>query len=253
MQVIRFLIPATFALVLLPQAALAQWGQWTDRVLIGINGAAQLTSGTMDDSFEYDHPYGAQRERASVVTTYDVPTGAVFDGGVAIRLAGNLGVGVTVSVASSTGDLAVRALIPHPFYFEQFREVEGAVAARHGETTIHVQAVYVVPLSPKMKMTVAAGPSRFSVEQRVARSVTVSETFPFDTAAFADAPLETVKNEAWGFNVGVDVAWMFTNHLGVGGLVRFARANATLAPADRDSFDMEVGGLYAGGGARIAF
>lgn len=249
----RSILPAAAFLLIAPAVASAQWAQWNDRVLIGINGAAQLTSRSIDDRFEYDHPFGAQIERALVETRYEVPSGAVFDGNVAVRIAGSLGVGVAVSVASATNDLQVRARVPHPFYFVRHREVEGAVAARHGETGIHIQAVYVVPLASKLHMAVSAGPSRFSVEQRVARSVTLSETFPYDTAMFSDAPLETLKSDTWGFNVGVDVGWMFTRNFGVGGLLRFSNANVTLSPTGRDAFDVDVGGLHVGGGARIGF
>lgn len=249
----RALFAATACLLISPVPVFAQWTQWQDRVLVSVNAAAQLTSGTIHDAFEYDHPYGAGRERASVTTDYEVPTGAMFDGSVAVRIVGSLGAGVAVSASSTTSDLGAHARIPHPFYFNRFRDVEGSVAARHSETGIHLQAVYVVPLTPKVLVAVSGGPSHFSVEQRVARSVTVSETFPFDTATFSDAPLETLKTDAWGFNVGVDVGWMLARHFGVGGMVRFSRANATFVPTGRDGFDANVGGLEAGGGVRVRF
>jgi hypothetical protein len=46
---------------------------------------------------------------------------------------------------------------------------------------------------------------------------------------------------------------MFTRNFGLGVMVRFSRANATLAPEGRAAFDALVGGLEAGGGVRIAF
>jgi hypothetical protein len=246
-------IAAAALVLMVPALASAQWAVWSDRVRIGINGAAQLTTSTVDDRFEYDHPYGAERERAIVETEYEVPRGVMFDGGAAVRISGGLGVGVTVTAASSTNDLRVIGRVPHPFYFGRLREVEGSVAARRRETGVHVQAVYVVPFGSRFQMAISAGPSRFSVEHRVARSVTVSESFPFDTAAFADAPLETLKSDAWGFNVGADLGWMFTRHFGLGGVVRFTRASVTLSPEGREAFDVDAGGVQVGGGARVAF
>jgi hypothetical protein len=83
--------------------------------------------------------------------------------------------------------------------------------------------------------------------------VTVSESYPFDAAAFSDAPLQTVKGDAWGFSLGADVGWMFTRNVGLGGMVRYARATVALEPAGRDALDVDVGGAYAGGGVRVVF
>lgn len=249
----RLLLSAATIILLLPPSASAQWATWNKRVLVGINAAAQLTSSRFDDAFEFDHPFGGQRERARVTSRYEIPKGAVFDGSAVVRLAGGFGAGVAVTIASATNDLEVRGRVPHPFFFDRFRDVEGSVAARHAETGIHLLAAYVVPLTPRLHLAVSGGPSRFEVEQRVAERVTVSESYPFDTAEFADAPLETVKAGVWGFNVGADVGWMFTRNLGAGGMIRYARANVSLSPTGREAFDVDVGGMFAGGGLRVMF
>jgi hypothetical protein len=224
-------------------------------VLVGISGAAQSTASTFEDDFTFQHPYSANipGEEASVETRYKVPTGALFDGGAAVRLFGNFGVGVSVSLASNTSDIEIAARIPHPLLVGAHRDVEGAVAARHSERGIHVQAVYVVPATEHVYFGFSGGPSHFNVEQRVARTVTVSESYPFDTATFARADLETLQDTGWGFNASVDLRWMFRRNLGIGGLLRYSKATISLAPAGREARDIDVGGVHAGIGARIAF
>ena len=249
----HILVFTLLALACAPSEAAAQ--AWPGRVLIGINGAAQTTSSTFADDFTFQHAYSANipGEEASVRTRYKLPTDALFDGGAAVRLVGNFGVGVSVSLASGTRDLEIDARIPHPLLTGAHRDVEGAVGTRHEERGIHVQAVYVVPATDRLYVAFSGGPSQFSVEQRVARTVSVSESFPFDAATFAGADLESLRETGWGFNAGMDLGWMFNRSVGVGGLLRYSRATIPLTPSGRGSRDIDVGGLHAGIGARVAF
>lgn len=244
---------ALIALLLSPSSAAAQ--AWPGRVLIAVNAAMQTTSSTFTDDFSFRHAYSANipGEEAFVDTRYEIPTGALFDAGVAVRLVGNLGVGVSMSLASGTSDIEVDARIPHPFLIAQHRQVEGEVAARHDQRGVHVQGVYRVPATPRLYFGLSGGPSYFSVEQRVVRTVSVREAFPFDAAEFASADLETLKESGWGFNAGVDVGWMFNTTFGIGGLLRYSKATISVAPAGRDARDVEAGGLHAGVGGRFAF
>ncbi|HSL21886.1 MAG TPA: hypothetical protein VK886_10155 [Vicinamibacterales bacterium] len=241
------------ALLLAPAPAGAQG--WNGRFLIGANAVMQTTSSTFEDDFTYAHPYTVNipGEEASVQSRYEVPTGVLFDGGAAVRLIGNLGAGVAASISSRTGDLAITARIPHPLLIASHRAVEGTVAARHEEVAVHVNAVYVVPASARLHFALSGGPTYFRVEQRLAKTVSVSEAYPYDTATFSNAQLEPERESGWGFNAAVDLAWMFRPHFGVGGLLRYSRATLTLSPTGRQPRDIEVGGLNAGAGARISF
>lgn len=241
------------ALLLAAPPASAQ--SWNGRFLISANAAMLTTSTTFEDDFTYAHPYTANipGEEASVDSRYELPTGILFDGGVSVRLIGNLGAGVATSIGSRTSDFEITARIPHPLFTGRHREVEGTVPAPHEETAVHVDAVYVVPAGNRLHFALSGGPTYFQVEQRVVRAVSVSETYPYDTATFSTAELESRREAGWGFNAAVDVAWMFTPRFGLGGLLRYSRATLTLTPSGRDAQDLDVGGLYAGAGARISF
>lgn len=247
------LICLAIAFMLAPGDAAAQG--WPGRVLIGVNGAMQLTASTFDDEFTYLHPYSGNipGEEVRVETRYEIPTGALFDAGAAVRLFGNFGVGVSASFASSTNDIEIDARIPHPFYIAQHREVTGTIPARHVQRGVHIQAVYLIPATEHLYVGLSGGPSYFSIEQRVVNTVSVSESYPFDTAEFVTADLGTLTEAGWGFNAAVDVGWMFNQHFGVGGQVRYSQATLSVAPSGREARDIEAGGVHVGIGARIGF
>jgi hypothetical protein len=228
---------------------------WNGRVLIDANVAATVTSSTFTDSFTYQHPYSANipGEEASVETTVKSPTAAMFEGGVLVRVFRNVAAGVAYYQASSTEELEITARIPHPFLLAHHRTVEGSVAARNEQSGIHLNAAYVLPATRSIYVAVSGGPTYFTVRQRLVKSVAVSETYPYDEASFASADLESPSGSGWGFNAGVDVGWMLSRTFGVGGLLRYTKATLSIQPSGRAARDIDVGGMHAGLGARVAF
>ena len=81
----------------------------------------------------------------------------------------------------------------------------------------------------------------------------MTETYPFDTAAFGSAWKAKATGSAAAFNVGADVIWMLGKTVGVGGLVRYSRATVDLDSPDNRTVTVDAGGLYAGGGLRLLF
>ena len=183
--------------------------------------------------------------------------GFIFDAGGGYRLWKNLAAGVAVSYFTRSDSASTTSSFPHPFFFNQPRAVAGdAAGVTRTETAVHVQAMYLVnPGGPggRLRVVLSGGPSFFTVEQDLVTEVTITETFPYDTATFASAQTSREKGSAPAFNVGADVMWMFNRRFGVGGLVRFARTSVDLdAPGGR-TISMDAGGIYAGGGIRVLF
>jgi hypothetical protein len=241
-----------------PEAVLAQWAQWDDRVLISLNASAHTTTRTIIDAFEFGDmsllpgtppPF----DFGSVATGYDVPKPVFVDASVAVRLSGGFGLGLAVGIRRDTTDLDVFARVAHPLTIQPYREVRAKVPVRYEETAIHLQLAYVVPLGDRLKVAATGGPSLFSVSAPVVRSVAINQAPPFDTATFRDATVEGADGNGWGFHAGADVSWMFTRHLGVGGMVRYSYGKVEVTPTGRDNLDMDVGGLQLGGGLRMTF
>ena len=218
---------------------------WPERVHISVNGAFQATTHDFSNRFEFER----ELETGSTEVDYPVQGGFVFDAGAGFRFWKNLAAGVSVSYFTRDDAASTTSNFPHPFFFNQPREVTGeATGVKRSETAVHVQAMYLVNPGGRLRLVLSGGPSFFDVQQDVVTEVTITETYPFDTAAFASAKTSREQGSAVSFNVGADVMWMLKPRFGVGGLVRYAQATVDLdAPGNR-TIAVDAGGVYAGGG-----
>jgi hypothetical protein len=176
----------------------------------------------------------------------------VVDLGGTIRIIGRLGANVAFTSVSNTGSAAVSAEIPHPFYFNRLRPISGEASVAHKEQVFHTDAALVLP-SESMVVVVFGGPSFFSVKKDFVTDVTFNESYPYDTATFASATLTPLSASVTGFNAGVDLTWRLGPQWGVGGIVRYSRAEVPFKSGDLDFGTLNVGGLQAGGGLRLIF
>jgi hypothetical protein len=222
-----------------------------DRVQISVNGGVQLSSGTFDTSTAQP----VYLENAVIGTTYQIRRGIAIDGGIGIRIAGDFGVGVTVSSVMAKKDADVSATVPHPFFFNRPRTVSGTASGqRRDELATHVQAIYTLHPNGKVDVALAAGPSFFQVHQDVVTGITFSDTYPYDTATFTSASSQRVSANGTGFNAGVDVGWRLSQHAGIGGGARFSRAKVSLAmPNSTTTVSVDAGGVQLAGGLRLYF
>jgi hypothetical protein len=220
-----------------------------ERVWVSVNGGVQATSNDFSDEFDIERYV----ETGTVRTEYPVDRGTLIDGGVGVRVWRQLGVGVAVSHVSSSGDASIDARIPHPFFDNRHREVQGTIGSTRRETDVHVQLAYLVPTRGPLRVVLSGGPSAMNVEQTIVTDIRYAETYPFDTAEFSGAPTRNASKVGIGFNVGADVAWMFTRTIGVGGLVRFAHASVKLDAGNDRRVSVDAGGLQVGGGVRISW
>ncbi|HEU4892892.1 MAG TPA: hypothetical protein VFT47_15160, partial [Vicinamibacterales bacterium] len=111
---------------------------------------------------------------------------------------------------------------------------------------------YQLPPFGSVYVTLAGGPSVLDIQQSIVTDVNYTEEFPYDTATYVGVDSQRASGTATGFNAGADVRWMFTRTIGVGGLVRYARASVDLTRNGR-TVKVDAGGAQVGGGIRLAF
>ena len=253
----RYLLAA--ALVALPaRAALAQTAPAPpaapssssrgDRIQISVDAGVQAKASSFSDAF--DVPLYLENEH--VATDYPGPGGLFVSFAARYRLWKQMTVGVGVSSFQDNGDASVTASLPHPFFDNQFRHVEGTANTKRQELSVYPTVGWLLPLSSSVRLALNVGPSFMTVKQQFVTEVKFSETYPYDTALFTSATVKESSRSATGIYAGADVSWMFSKHLGAGGVVQFTRATVKEKVGDR-TVSIDAGGAQAGGGVRFVF
>jgi hypothetical protein len=224
-----------------------------DRLRIAVNAGSQSTTTTVTEEQTFQQYF----EQGSFTFERTTPQDVLYDGGVMVRVWRNLRAGFAVSFFENIGTAQIEASVPHPLQFNRPRtttsELAGVMRREIGQ---HITIGWTIPTTETIDFTVFGGPSIFRTEQTLVTGLTLSldkEAFPFDELAFPGASTETQRENVTGYNVGVDMTWRFTSNLGVGALLRYAAGKKDFTPTGGTPVDVEVGGLHAGGGLRLAF
>jgi hypothetical protein len=234
------------ALMLGAGDARAQSGAWIDRGYVSASGWYQPSAAAFSAvvrPIDFVEP-------SLVDTSYTIQSEIGVDAGGGVRVWRALAVGASVSRFSKSGRGSVSAQVPHPFFFNRPRPVSGdASGLTRDETALHVQALWMIPLRNRWQLAIAGGPSWISVGQDLVSDVTVTQTYPYDTATFASATAVHRSHAAIGFNAGADLAYGLRPHVGVGIGVNFSRAAIHLD----DTTSVDAGGAHVAGGLRFRF
>lgn len=242
---------ATCAMVGLAQDVRAQSERaWVD-VNVGVASAAEKDYGVVVNQTVF-------QEQARFAADYKFPTGANVDFGGGFLFTKAFGAGVSVSGTAHKGPATVSATIPHPRFFnaaatgtaetDDLEKTEGA---------IHLQAVFAVPTSDRVRLRLFGGPSYFQVKQDTIDDVRYLQNAQLlssgNVVTVIDAPFSKAEASAWGFHVGADVSVFFTRVVGIGAFGRFSRATVDLSDLGGQDVSVKAGGVQAGVGLRLKF
>ena len=224
-----------------------------DRIRLSLNVGQQTTSTTVTQEGSSERYF----EQGSSTFERTIPASVIYDLGGSVRLWRALYGGAALSIFETTGSGTLTARVPHPLQFNKPRTTTGDIPdARRLEIGTHIAFGWMIPAASGLDFLLFGGPSFFSTEQLFVRSLTLSldkEVFPFDQLAFPGAQTETLRENAVGYNAGVDMTWRFADHVGVGLLLRYSNGKKGFAPAGSQPVEVTVGGLNAGGGLRVLF
>jgi hypothetical protein len=242
--------PAAIPLLLALSASpvLAQ-GVPETRFVVSINGGVQATP----NDFSQTGTFSEFLEDGAFTADYELKGAPQVDAAILLRLWKQLHLGAAVSFLDGDTDTAITASVPHPFFFNQPRNVSGSDSLKRRETATHVLLGWPFALGDSVVVLLSAGPTFFHVEQDVVDDIAYEHSFPFNEASFTDAVTVQVKENAVGFNAGFDLGWYFSRRFGLGFLARYSQASLDLRASDRNSVSGDAGGLHAGGGVRLRF
>lgn len=216
---------------------------------VDVNVGGQLTGDDLMQQFSVTK----NAEPAPISVTQPFSAGVFFDGGVTARVRRRLGIAVALSVLPHDHDATIAASVPHPVFFNQPRSLTGTTQLSQSQTAIHIDAAYLAPPRGRIWVTFLGGVSIIHVEQSLVTDINVTDPYPFETPTLASATTTTASATPVGFNVGLDVTWRRWRRAGVGALVRYSRAFATLSPGTAGATSFAAGGLQTGVGVRFGF
>lgn len=165
-----------------------------------------------------------------------------------------IGVGVGFSYYQRETAALVRARVPHPFFFNQLRDATFTTKLKRDEIAFHIPAVWMPEFGGPVKIMAFGGPAFFRTEVPAVTDVTIAESYPYDVVAITGVTTATRSGVAFGFNTGVDVAYMLLRRtVGVGGGVHYGRAKVSLRDDANATIDGDAGGLQFVVGLRYRF
>jgi len=228
-----------------PQTSKAWKGRGFAVVSVGAQLAAPGYTSTAD--------FTVHAEDATLNADAAIGIGPAFGVRGGVRVWKNLAVGGGLVYTSTSQTLDVTGRLPHPFQFGRYREVNGtADGLARTETLVAFEVSWLVALARRVDMFVFAGPAYINVRQDMATRIQFNESFPYDTATFTGVETASVSGGGVGATGGIDVSYLVTKRLGIGGELRYSYASATLTPSTQPA-TVGLGGLQAAFGARILF
>jgi hypothetical protein len=233
--------------------AAAQGTPWEDRVFANLSFG--VDTGTTEIAQNRSVPiYG---ETGTARTDVSFGSFPIFDIAVGARLFSNVGVAIAYHTGGTTGDGTISGTVPHPVFFDRPRDfAEPFNDADRDEHATHLQIGWMAPLGDSFDVFIYGGPSFYRVTQDMVTGLTLTEQGPPYTSVTVVPQVERLKENAVGYNFGVDGTYfLYTTdsvRLGVGGFLRFTGATATF-DVGGDTFDTDAGGVQFAVGARLRF
>jgi hypothetical protein len=230
----------------------------SDRWYVNVSSGGSPQDQTFSESATFDI-YGQQ---GALDSAYSIGGGKLFDVSAGMRVWKSLGVGIGYSANKNKHDATVSVRVPHPLVFGQSREASVTASdLEHTEKIVHLQFVWMLPLTSKLQLMFMGGPSLFTVRQNLATvraPQDVRDEAPFTSVTITNVTVTDVKDSPVGVNVGVDGTYEITRiaglGIGVGGFVRYVGASVdfpTLTGATREK--VLAGGHQWGIGLRVRF
>jgi len=222
---------------------------WKGRGFAVVSAGAQVAA----PGYTSTATFKVHAEDATLNADASIGAGPAFGARGGVRVWKNLALGGGFEVVSASQTLAVTGRLPHPFQFNQYREVEGTASGLDRvETMAAFELSWLLALTRRVDMFVFGGPAYVHIRQDMATRITFTESYPYDSATFSGVETASLSGGGVGATAGVDVSYLLTKRLGLGGEIRYTYASTTLTPSTQPS-DVALGGLQVAFAARILF
>lgn len=234
--------------------ASAQGATWADRGYVNVSFGVESGSSAMSDT----RISSIYEETATVTSTSDWTSGAIYDFGVGIRIWKNLTIGGAYHQEKNDTEGSLSGPVPSPVFFNRPRTLTQSVPElERKEQATHLQIGWVVPIGGKFDIMLFGGPSFFRLAQDTVSEVTFVEQGGAFTTVAAREERTTRKKSQTGYNAGLDATYIVWSNdsvrVGAGGFVRFTQADIDVEMLSGAGVPTKAGGVQFGFGARLRF
>lgn len=200
-------------------------------------------------------------ETASLASAYpDLPSVKGGDIGAGFNIRHGIGFGLHFVGVDYEMPVGLAISIPHPAFFNRSATDSDVTASllERSDRSVDLFATYTLPTPDAFRVRVFGGPTYFKVRQDMVSDIRFSQVFNLLGGNVVDITgfdQREVDGSAWGFNIGVDVGYFFSRHIGVGGGVRFNKGTVDIdeEPLSEEPAELDAGSAVFGGGLRLRF
>lgn len=222
------------------------------RVFVGLGGGVGQHP-AFAETLPFEDPLFGP-EGGELSGDYPAGRGAVWEGTLAVRVAGGFALGVAAGRSTVEHAVEVSARLPHPFFYDRPRTVGGVAESVAGEETfVDLQARWMIEAGRSFEITLFAGPSFVRTTREFVTRVHFEQAYPFDEAAFAGVERSEWMASRIGGHAGADVTYYVSGALGVGGTVRYRSGAGDLDRGDLPPAAFGSSGIEAVAGLRLRF
>ena len=221
--------------------SVAAQGAAEPKLFASLEAGAQPTQRTVTSASSF----AVYDETATVTPSQPVHNGPVFGGSLGYKLTPAIGISAGVTLFNArTADATTTASIPDLLVYGQPATVTAtATGLAHTQLGIHLDAVWFHPVSSRLELALAAGPSIVRVSHDAVTASVTTGTQALKTATAAES------GSAFGFNAGGEGNYRIGQKTLVGIFARYVAAKTDLPSVA----GLKVGGLQAGLGLRLRF
>ena len=222
------------------------------KAFVNVNGGGQMhESRDLNKSGSFSVYSQTATWATTGLTTIE---GGIFDISAGYKVWGDLGFAVGYANFNSTSTAKGAASIPSPIFFNRPASVVvDEVSTTRKDRNVYLVAMWFFPVTEKIDVAVAIGPSFTRVQQDLLTTGSAEFTQSLTTAALsgknAVPVVHTESGTAKGVNVGVDGTYLFTKWIGAGAFIRYNGGSVDLPSVS----DLKAGGFQMGIGARLRF
>lgn len=198
-------------------------------------------------------------EGGSIEAPHSIEGSAFFDISAGVRVWTQLSVGAAYTAGiKDSRDVTVTAMVPSPIFTDTFRTATTTASGlEHTEQAFHLQALWTIPVTVALDVTLFGGPTFFTVKEDLISGVDISEV----GGDFSNVNLENVStgrqsHRTTGYNLGIDARYMFMRNVGAGAMLRYSRGSVDLDPpisGSEEQLSVDAGGFQIGAGLRFRF